>query len=70
MLTIEKNIPIPAKRSAEGKNSIIWKMEIGDSVFVEGKTKAYGCFGYIAKKNGWKFATRVEGDGVRVWRIA
>lgn len=45
-------------------------MEIGDSFFVPGK--GFGIWAHFsrrAKRLGIELATRVEGTGVRVWRV-
>lgn len=69
---IEKNIPMPNKRSAKYP----WHdMEVGDSFLITdaGRTKA----GYFVNYSHWaskknapkKFAQRTEGQALRVWRI-
>lgn len=49
-------------------------MGVGDSVFFENQPKGGRSNPSIAshiygKKNGKKFSSRKEGDGVRIWRI-
>lgn len=64
-LKIESGIPIPIK--AQTKFSEIFrKMKIGDSFFSLEKKS----FHAMAKQLGGNVATRKEGDGMRVWRIA
>ena len=71
MLTIEKNIPIPANQAGRPYKTVWWEMEVGDSVLVKGKKDAGGLYSYVAKKAGRKFTQRKEGDScVRVWRVA
>lgn len=76
---IEKNKPMPER--AFKTAFPLDKMEVGDSFFVplrhdkdtiarlqssiSGKTRDWS----LRSKNDSKFATRVEGKGVRVWRI-
>ena len=80
---IEKGIALPAAKGGplgKGKNKYPWKeMEVGDSFYTpapEGRTLAKyrptisGCASLAAKRLGMKFATRRDGDGLRVWRVA
>jgi hypothetical protein len=71
MIKIEKGIPTPPRSRYPLRD-----MEIGDSIFVPGKT-SLGFSGYVAsasQKTGFKFATRkaIEDGvtGLRVWRIS
>ena len=71
-IKIEKNIPIPKKyRSNTKYGKTINKMEVGDSITVEGKN-AKSCFYTAIRKQGYKAATRKvssEGYGIyRIWR--
>jgi hypothetical protein len=71
-MEIEKNVPLPAKNKKTK-----WpfsKMEVGDSVVVEGKSATSSCPGYSAAAaigawKGWSFSGRAIGDNkVRIWR--
>lgn len=68
---IEKGIPLPKATSAGRAPNYPWrKMEVGDSVFIQGKKTANisGCFKRL-KQEGMDFSARQQADGVRVWRI-
>jgi hypothetical protein len=65
-----KNIQLPAKRGIT-----IYPfsdLEVGDSFFVEKRTPAnFGTSRILAqKRTGFKFISRSEKNGVRVWRAA
>ena len=66
-IKIEKGIPIPPDgRGATPKYP--WnQMEVGYS-FLGAKTVSRN-IGTEAKKRGWRFTTRAEAGGRRVWRI-
>lgn len=74
MLTIEKNIPIPAKGRGGAVIGEFTKtalaLDIGDSFFVEWDQKKCSGTLWHAKKAGMKFTTRKEGEGTRIWRVA
>ena len=59
---IEKNVPLPKPR-----NRYPWhKMEVGDSIIASSS----GIVGGATKATGFKFVARkVNGGGVRIWRI-
>jgi len=71
-ITIDKDIPLPRPRGRGKYKYPFLKMEIGDSFFcVEKQSRvASAAASYAASYKDRKFATRQEGDGVRVWRIA
>ena len=69
MFEIEKGIPVSVARMS-------WPfkdMEVGDSVLFEdpliAKKAQTHCHVHGAQ-SGRKFATRKEGNGIRVWRVA
>jgi aerobic-type carbon monoxide dehydrogenase small subunit (CoxS/CutS family) len=71
-IKIEKNIPIPTTfRPSTKYGTIIDKMEVGDSVAVEGKN-VRSCLYAAMKTAGYKAVTRKvtnQGYGVyRIWR--
>jgi hypothetical protein len=74
-MQIDKNVPLPARKIISVKSEftqIVEKLEITDSFHLDNVTqqKLSGKLGRIASRDGKKFATRKEGSGVRVWRIA
>jgi hypothetical protein len=65
---IERDVPFTPYR--DNRCSVIVKnMKPGDSVLVESHSKATG---YITagQRRGFRMASRKEGNGVRVWRLA
>lgn len=71
MFKIEKGIPLAARSHGREKIYPFSDMEIGDSFLTENKKVGRAAIQFTKRhNNGWKFATRKEGDGVRVWRIA
>lgn len=73
MFKIEKTVEIPGSAgSVGGPNRYPFPaMEVGDSFFVPGAqgAKAGPAAHTWGRLHGRKFATRKEGDGVRIWRI-
>lgn len=74
-MIIEKNIPGPIG----GRNGRIKypfrEMEIGDSVFFPDEPKGSQSKPAMAARInathwGWRFSSRKEGTGVRIWRVA
>lgn len=81
MIKIDKNIPMPEPQYRAGRAAKYpWaQMERGDSFHLScPETKTLDAFQRTLSRCGkvWgksrdrKFATRREGDGVRVWRVA
>ena len=74
MIKIDKEIPMPESRSTGTSIYPFEDLEIGDSFFVPGKSRAQmdNACGHWRKKKGWKFTVerRTENDviGARVWR--
>lgn len=74
MLNVDINYPIP-ENLGSGKGAPrkypFGDMTVGHSVFVEGEGSqgkaATAARGY--RKYGMKFAARIEGSGVRIWRV-
>ena len=70
MFEIEKNVPIPPPRAAHRKYNFD-QMEVGDSIFVTGKspntvqTSARG----FGERHKMRFTVRKLATGIRVWRI-
>ena len=76
-MKIEKNIPAPSGYGANVSGKYPWrKMDVGDSVFFDNepdKTQSNPAAAarlFSRKNPEFKFATRSEGNGVRVWRVA
>jgi len=70
---IEKDVPLP--EAYQGGRKTIYpyaSMEVGDSFFVPNTTQRQisGSVQTYQKLHGVKFATRKDGDGVRIWRTA
>jgi len=68
-VTIEKGVPIPEARPPS-MLSVARGMEVGDSIFIAGKTsKDIGWLTRKLKQEGVNNITRRVTGGVRVWRI-
>lgn len=74
-MKIDRHIPIPAEPVKPKKDRIpVENMEIGDSVLISGMTRRAA----MATVRGtalsaalpFNFKSAVDGDGIRVWRIA
>jgi hypothetical protein len=70
-MTIERGIPIPEK-GAGSPTERKWPladMQVGDSLFIprKGRNKV-NTMAYLQTTRGWRFVTRRERDGIRVWR--
>jgi hypothetical protein len=75
-MKIDKNIPIPVSNSGRPSKWPFSKMEINESVLVDGqscmtsKCPGYNAAQQIARNHGKKFIGRYEGGNkVRIWRI-
>lgn len=75
-LIIEKNIPITAKgkRPKGPLNTLLFKMEVGDSVAFKKSdgfdpNRVCGHIGGFGKRNDRKFISRTTDEGIRIWRI-
>lgn len=71
---IDKNVPLPAKTRPGGRPALypLADMQDGDSFLIPATTreKAHAAMLRAAKRVGCGVVTAVEGDGVRVWRVA
>ena len=80
---IERNVPLPIKRKSPGARAKYpyAGMDVGDSFHVvpaAGKGLDRARHGLhcsanawaLRRGNNWKFTVRVEGNGLRCWRIA
>lgn len=70
---IDKGVPVPTKYCA-GRDVSKWPfnfMDVGDSFLVadpDEAKKARQAAATKAHRSGWKFASRKEGGGLRIWR--
>lgn len=64
---IESGIPIPPKKIGKGIANLLRKMNVGDSVVLIGQRSSISNSAQYALGVG-NYTTRVEADGVRVWR--
>lgn len=71
-MEIEKNVPLRDRLRGGPRKYPFDRMEVGDSVVIctENAISAKVCANQYGKRAGKQFATRVEGEGIRVWRIA
>lgn len=65
---IEKGVPVPPSSHLNTKYPFA-QMEVGDSIHAT-NFHAPNAAHQWGKTNGRKFASRKEGDGYRIWRIA
>ena len=76
---IDTNIPMPSirnDRKGAGLKSCLMKMNVGDSVFLPGKTAHYasGAIGNAKKQirldgGDANYSARTVEGGVRIWRV-
>lgn len=71
---IEKNVPLPPARELTAWHPFA-RMEVGDSVFIPVKPgrntpQIRACARQFRRKQGWRFVSREQSGGVRVWRTA
>lgn len=71
MLTIEKNVPLPAAIENPGIYAALGKMEPGDSVLVPAnrRSAASNAMTQHRHRKGMKFRSKRDGDGIRIWRV-
>jgi hypothetical protein len=70
VIEISKTLPIPM-RSGAGINYPWAEMAIGDSALIPmSRNTVKISLWRFTKRHGWKFTTRAEPGGVRVWRTA
>jgi tartrate dehydratase beta subunit/fumarate hydratase class I family protein len=71
-MKIEKNIELIDRNNRKTKYEWMGKMEVGDSVFLEGKKctcKENSAFKMYCARRGWKRAARQIDNGLRIWRV-
>ncbi len=79
-IKIDKNVPLPVRRTNHKMLYPFAEMEIGDSFLVplppgklieDHRSNISACAaGFRKRYPSYAFTTRVEGDGVRCWRVA
>ena len=73
MIAIDKNIPAPVRNERGRPAKYPWRqMKKGDSFYVNGDTniRHFQVYAHeVASRLNIKVATRMEGTGIRVWRI-
>lgn len=70
---IEKGIPQPARSGGRYSKYPFREMKVGDSFLAETSDASVirSNVAVFSRRNpGYKFSTRKEGTGIRVWRIA
>ena len=79
MFAIEKGIPMPAESERRKRTRYPFgAMEVGDSFWipVEPDRRRFvqqsviTAWRHCRVKRGWTFTSRVDGEGIRVWRVA
>ena len=72
MFKIEKGVEIPPRVNKNDYKYPWWKMEIGDSVFIENgepnSREASNSYTY-GGRTGKKFSARKVPGGIRIWRV-
>jgi hypothetical protein len=70
MFKIEKKVPIPARTTTQ--KYPFRDMEVGDSFVATdgGKSVLVAASAFTRRNPEYRFTTRKEGDGIRIWRIA
>lgn len=73
-MEIEKGIPLsdPRALANKGRSKYPWaQMEVGDSFHARVSSNSLRTTAaHFARKTGWKFVVRKDGEGARAWRIA
>ncbi len=75
-IRIAKGIPIPPKRSGQGRRGKHWaallrRMKVGDSVLCLGWAEANSMrVAAMQDPRGFKLTQREVTNGIRVWRVA
>jgi hypothetical protein len=75
MIKVDKQQPIPARKGGRASKYPFKDMKVGDSFLIPDKGKKNGIYGSLAhfnkgRKNPIKITIRIEGNALRVWRIA
>lgn len=77
---IQKGVPIPPRERGDGPGRgrpkgaftlTLFAMDIGDSIYVEGKSRPSLNRAVVdASRDGFRYVTRKQGQGFRVWRVS
>lgn len=75
MIKVEKKKPIPERKAGVPSKYPFKDLKIGDSFLIPDKAKKNGIYSSLAhfnkgRSNPIKITIRIEGVGLRVWRIA
>ncbi len=75
MIKVDKKKPIPERKTGLPSKYPFKELKVGDSFFIPDKAKKngiYACLAHFNKKKAIpiKITIRIEGEGLRVWRIA
>lgn len=70
-IKIEKGVPIPPNSSGRVSKYPFTEMEIGDSIYIDAPPQKVrpSTQGFSSRHPEYRFVTRTEGKGVRVWRV-
>lgn len=73
-IVVEKNIPVNKFLKRARKHTYPFaQMDVGDSFYVEGDLGVCQTVRTLmwrfSKETGWKFVTRRDENGIRVWRL-
>lgn len=70
-IIFDKNVPLPRYHSTT-KKYYFEKMSIGESIFIPviGRTSISSSITRAQKSTGFRYITRREENGIRLWRIA
>lgn len=68
-ISVERGIAMPSEKVV--RKYPHEDMEVGDSFFLVGVSTqvVLNANWRAAKRLGWRFTARKEGDGIRVWRV-
>lgn len=71
-IQIERGIPLPTDARGGVAKYPFREMQIGESCFIPGRNRegVSGALNYARLKTGFRFVSRCQAGGVRVWRAA
>jgi hypothetical protein len=75
MIKVDKQKPIPEKKGGPPSKYPFKELKVGDSFLIPDKSKKNGIYSSLAnfnkgRKKPIKITIRIEGNALRVWRIA
>ncbi len=75
MIKVDKQKPIPERKRGPVSKYPFKDLKVGDSFLIPDKTKKNGIYSSLAhfnkgRRKPIKITIRIEGDALRVWRIA